>query len=227
MAQTRESFSLSSRLIAFGFAGGAVLGYGKKGDRAALARLVELGLLGAAVWVALGLRILPLGAARRSVGVRTSLVIRRPVAEVFAFFRDFTNFPALIGGLSSIEDTEDGRARWRVQTFAGRSLEWETVLTKFVPNQVIGWESVPGGDVDSNGVLRFEPVGAGETKVNIELQYRPLRTDMVEALYALHESRQVQVGADLRRVGEYLEARSASEGNRGEEGSPASGPDRS
>jgi uncharacterized membrane protein len=207
VAQRTDGIGLPAQLVALGVAGGVVLGYGRK-DRTTLGRLAELALLGAAVWVALGIRIVPLGAARRSVSVRTSLIIKRPVADVFGFFRDFTNFPALVGGLSSVEDFDDGRSRWKVQTFAGRTLEWDTVLTKFVPNQVIGWQSTPGGDVESSGVVRFEALGADETKIDIELRYRPLRTDVVEALYALHESRQENVETDLMRIGDYIESRS-------------------
>jgi len=89
------------------------------------------------------------GAARRSVNIRTTIVVERPLKEVFEFCRDFENFPGIVDVLLSVEDTQDGRSHWAVRSPGGQALEWDATVTKYVPNTVIAWESVPGSVVEA------------------------------------------------------------------------------
>ena len=59
------------------------------------------------------------GRARRSVDMRMTVVIERPVHEVFEFCRDFENFPRTMDLLLSVEDTQDGRSHWAVRSPTG------------------------------------------------------------------------------------------------------------
>lgn len=117
--------------------------------------------------------------------MRMSVVVERPVGEVFEFCRDFENFPQITDVLLSVEDSQDGRSRWSVRSPSGRAIGWDAVVTKYVPNSVIAWESVPGSAVVAGGLMRFAPLSPNETRVDIRLTYRPLRTDLFEAIHAL------------------------------------------
>jgi len=125
------------------------------------------------------------GAARRSVNIRTTIVVERPLKEVFEFCRDFENFPGIVDVLLSVEDTQDGRSHWAVRSPGGQALEWDATVTKYVPNTVIAWESVPGSVVEASGLMRFSPLSEVETRLDITLTYVPLRTDLGEAVRAL------------------------------------------
>jgi uncharacterized membrane protein len=125
------------------------------------------------------------GSARRSVDMRMTVVVERPVNEVFEFCRDFENFPRIVDVLLSVEDHQDGRSHWAVRSPKGDSIEWDAAVTKYVPNSVIAWESVPGSVVHAGGMMRFSPLSANETRLDIALTYQPLRTDLNEALHAL------------------------------------------
>jgi uncharacterized membrane protein len=125
------------------------------------------------------------GAARRSVNIRTTIVVERPLKEVFEFCRDFENFPGIVDVLLSVEDTRDGRSHWAVRSPGGQTLEWDATVTKYVPNTVIAWESVPGSVVEASGLMRFSPLSEVETRLDITLTYIPLRTDLGEAVRAL------------------------------------------
>jgi uncharacterized membrane protein len=125
------------------------------------------------------------GAARRSVNMRTTLVIERPLNEVFEFCRDFENFPGIVDVLLSVQDTQDGRSHWVVRSPTGHSIEWDATVTKYVPNVVIAWQSVPGSAVDATGLMRFSPLSTTETRLDITLTYVPLRTDLSDAIRAL------------------------------------------
>lgn len=125
------------------------------------------------------------GSARRSVDMRMTVVVERPVQEVFEFCRDFENFPTIVDVLLSVEDSQDGRSHWAVRSPKGETIEWDAIVTKYVPNAVIAWESVPGSVVRAGGVMRFAPLSPKETRLDISLTYQPLRTNLNEALHAL------------------------------------------
>ena len=135
------------------------------------------------------------GASRRVVDIRMTVVVDKPIVEVFTFCRDFENFPTIVDLLLSVEDHQDGRSHWAVRSPTGESIEWDATVTKYVPNSVIAWESVPDSSVAASGMMRFAPLSDKETRVDIALTYRPMRTDLddaVRALMALPNARKVR-----------------------------------
>ncbi|HYC50034.1 MAG TPA: SRPBCC family protein [Gemmatimonadaceae bacterium] len=129
------------------------------------------------------------GAANRAVDMRMTLVVERPVAEVFEFCRDFANFPEIVDVLLSVEDYQDGRSHWAVRSPTGQAIEWDAVVTKYVPNSVIAWESVRNSTVQSTGLMRFSPLSVSETRLDLSLTYLPRSTNLSEAFAALLSGR--------------------------------------
>ena len=126
-----------------------------------------------------------LGAARRAIDMRMTVIVERPIGDVFEFARDFENFPQITDSLLSIEDSQDGRSHWAVRSPTGHSVEWDATVTKYVPSSVIAWESVPDSPVKASGLMRFFPLSSTETRVDLTITYRPLRTGFADALRAL------------------------------------------
>ena len=114
-----------------------------------------------------------------------TLVVERPLHEVFDFARDFENFPRIVDVLLSVEDFQDGRSHWAVRSPTGQAIEWDATVTKYVPNSVIAWRSVAGSAVEASGTMRFAPLSPTETRLDIALTYLPCHTDLTEALRAL------------------------------------------
>jgi uncharacterized membrane protein len=125
------------------------------------------------------------GADRRAIDIRMTVVVDKPIIEVFEFCRDFENFPTIMDLLLSVEDYQDGRSHWAVRSPTGESIEWDATVTKYVPNSVIAWESVEDAPVAASGVMRFAPLSDRATRVDIALTYRPMRTDLYDAVHAL------------------------------------------
>ncbi|HEY8176467.1 MAG TPA: SRPBCC family protein [Gemmatimonadaceae bacterium] len=128
------------------------------------------------------------GTARRAIDLRMTVVVEKPIHEVFEFARDFENFPKLIDALLSVEDSQDGRSHWAVRSPSGRTVEWDAAVSKYVPNSVIAWDSVPDSAVKASGLMRFSPLGPAETRVDISLTYKPLRTGFIDAIRSLVRS---------------------------------------
>lgn len=188
---------------------GALLAYaqggGDRGRRGLAARLTASALLLAAFAPQMTRQLLRVGAARRRVHLRTTIEIDRPVHEVFDFCRDFENFPRVVQSLRSIKDFQDGRSCWEVISPSGEVLSWNSQVTKYVPNVVIAWRSVPGSVVDCNGLIRFSPSARGGTRLRVEVDYDPCHTGISDAVRALFDvPRTEQLEADLARANFYL-----------------------
>jgi uncharacterized membrane protein len=125
------------------------------------------------------------GLARQTVNLHTNVVVDRPVREAFALCSNFENFPRVVAALREVTDFDDGRSRWTIAKPSGEILQWDVIVTKYVPGQVIAWESVPNAPVQSTGIVRFAPEGPNRTRLDLSVRYRPSYTSLREALRAL------------------------------------------
>ncbi len=213
--KTRHNHSLFAEPrfadLAVGALGGLLLAVGVRDRRAqALLRVAGLALIGVAARPAVERAILGAGERRRTVKIRESIELERGVVDVFTFFKDFENFPRVFGGLKSVVDFQDGRSHWEAYTPSGRVIAWKSVVTKYVPNCVIAWESVPGSPVETRNVLRFTALGPNRTRIDVETAYRPSETPMQEAVHALiGRSHQARMLADMDHTKFYLESDAA------------------
>lgn len=140
-----------------------------------------------------------------------TVVVERPVSEVFEFCRDFENFPEVINGFLEVTDHQDGRSQWKVQTPRGEIIEWEALVTKYVPNSVIAWESKPGSAIQASGLMRFAPLSASETRVDVSLTYLPKHTGLGEAFGALLKGDNTRrLREDIARAPAAITARQAA-----------------
>lgn len=211
-ADTRPRASHTAQ-IAKALMGGALLGYsgGQRGRGAAVVRAAAVGLLLAAWVPALEGRLLRAGAARRRIHLRKTLLIDRPVRDVFTFCRDFENFPRIIQSLHRITDFQDGRSRWEVVSPSGEILTWDAEVTKYVPNAVLAWHSLPGSVVDCDGLIRFAPTASGGTRLQVQIDYDPGTTGFADAVRALFDvSRERQLEAELSRVNFFMKGQPPS-----------------
>jgi uncharacterized membrane protein len=195
-----ESFAIAAL-------GGALIGASRRGRGSSLVRLAGFALVGVAARPFVTAAITRAGARRRSVAFNSSIEIERPVPEVFAFFKDFENFPRVVGAVRSVVDYQDGRSHWEVYTPSGSILSWDAVVTKYVPNSVIAWESVVRSLVQSAGVARFTPLSPTRTKVDISVKHQPLHTTLKDAVRALLAADPRKTVADnLDHIRFYLES---------------------
>ena len=114
--------------------------------------------------------IMDKGLIRRKAGV----TVNRSVEEVYAYWRDFQNFPHFMRHLESVTDIGGGRSHWVAKAPAGKEVQWEAQITDDAPNQRIGWRSVEGSEVYNAGTVSFQKApGDRGTEVRVELEYDP------------------------------------------------------
>lgn len=142
------------------------------------------------------------------VMVEESVVISRPVAELYRFWRNLENLPRFMSHLESVERITDTLSRWRATGPAGTSLEWNAEIINEVPDQVIGWRSLEGSDVVSAGSVNFDQKGTGAgTRVRVRLQYSPPGGKVGDVVARLLGSdAATQIRQDLQRFKQLVEA---------------------
>ena len=143
----------------------------------------------------------------RGVHVKESITIDRPLAELYAFWRNPENLPRFMEHLDSVQQIDRDRSHWVAKAPAGMRVEWDAEIINEVENQVIGWRSLPGAHVASAGSVNFDNAGEGRgTRVTVHLQYDP-PAGKLGALFAklFGEEPSQQIHEDLRRLKRLLE----------------------
>lgn len=138
--------------------------------------------------------------------VEESVFIRRPVEDLYRFWRNLENLPRVMPHLESVERVTDTISRWRALGPAGLSMEWNAEIINEVPNKVIGWRSLEGSDVVSAGSVNFEK-GRGGTRLRIRLQYSPPGGNAGAAIARLTgRDAATEIRKDLKRFKERVES---------------------
>lgn len=138
--------------------------------------------------------------------VARAVTINRPVGEVFAYFRDFANLPTFMENVERIDILSDTRSHWVVKAPAGKTVEWDAVVTEEAKDRVIAWKSEPGADVANSGRVEFRDAGARGTVVTATIAYDP-PAGIVGKLIAKMFQREpaIQARRDLRRFKQLME----------------------
>jgi uncharacterized membrane protein len=136
-----------------------------------------------------------------------TVTINRPREEVYAFWRDFSNLPRIMDNVQRIEVVDDRRSRWVVKAPAGKTVEWDSVVTGDEPGRLIAWQSVEGADVKSSGRIEFLDAAPGRgTMVRATFSYDPPAGGLGEWIAKIFQREpNVQARRDLRRLKQFLE----------------------
>jgi uncharacterized membrane protein len=101
-------------------------------------------------------------------------VVRRTAAQLFRLWRDLATIGRVFRHVDHVECLSSRRSHWAVRGPLGTMLEWDAEIINEVEGHLIGWQSLPGSDVDCAGSVRFDPIGdGGETEVHVLLRYDP------------------------------------------------------
>lgn len=139
--------------------------------------------------------------------VEHAILVNRPAAQVYRFWRDFENLPTFMTHLIDVNTSTDGTSHWVARGPLGITVEWEAEIVTDRPNEAIAWRSLDGADVDTAGSVHFTelPYGRG-TEVRVSLKYDPPGGKLGTAVAKLiGQSPQAQIEADMRRFKQVME----------------------
>ena len=135
-----------------------------------------------------------------------AVTINRPLAELFSFFRHFPNLATFMENVDRIEMLDDKRSHWVVKAPAGRTVEWEAVVTDEANDRYIAWASEPGADVANSGRVDFRAAGARGTIVTATIAYDPPAGIIGKVVAKMFQREPaIQARRDLRRFKQLME----------------------
>lgn len=158
------------------------------------------------------------------LGIRVDreIQINRPIEELYRFWRNLENLPRFMDHLDCVKVINNRLSHWRAKGPAGLKVEWDAEIVNEVENEVIGWRSLEGSQVDNGGSVRFEPAEDGRsTIVKISLQFNP-PAGSVGAMVAriFGEDPRQTIQQDLLRFKELMETGNITSQPRGRAVSP-------
>ncbi len=97
--------------------------------------------------------------------------VARDPRDLYGWWRRLENLPLVMPHLQSVRVFDDGRSHWKATLF-GRRLSWDATIVTDIENELIGWRSLAGSDVEHSGSVAFRPVEEGKaTNVTLTLAY--------------------------------------------------------
>lgn len=133
------------------------------------------------------------------------VTVEAPVEKVYAYWRDFTNFPRFMPHVHevSVIGGDDTRTHWKVDGPLGTTAEWDARIVEEIPNERIAWAADEDSKVPNSGAVRFDSQN-GHTNIEVSLEYDPPAGKVGEIAAKLFEDPEQQVDDALARFSEIV-----------------------
>ena len=139
--------------------------------------------------------------------IEDTIEVQVPVQQAYNQWTQFEDFPKFMEGIQSVQQLDDTHVHW-VAEIRGETREWTTEITEQQPDEKVAWKTIEG-EVKNDGVVTFEPIAGGQTRINVEMDVEGESSAENVAGDLLGVVKR-QVRGDLERFKELIE-------NRGEE----------
>ena len=142
------------------------------------------------------------------IKIKKSVTVNASLEQLYSYWRNLSNLPKLFDNVLSVEVLDPTRSHWTLSVPGGMTLEWDAEITVDRKNEMIGWRSLDGADLDNAGYVRFERATGGRgTVVRVALQYNPPAGKVGAVLSTLlGEKPGSQVQEALRKLKQLMEA---------------------
>jgi uncharacterized membrane protein len=137
--------------------------------------------------------------------ITQSIHVKRPVAELYALWANFENFPNFMKHIESVTKLGDRSSRWKMDGPLGTSFEWEAETTLMENNKRIAWNSKDNSTLKTSGEVTFNSLSSGETQVTVSMAYDPPGGAAGDAAAKWLVNLEKRVNEDLKNFKAYAE----------------------
>ena len=141
--------------------------------------------------------------------IKESLEVNVPVSTAYNQWTQFEEFPKFMEGIQSVQQLDDTHVQW-VAEIRGKSRQWTTEITEQQPDKKVAWKTIDG-EVKNDGVVSFEQIAGGQTRVNVQMDVEGESTaeNVAGDLLGVVKG---QVRGDLERFKQLIENRDEETG---------------
>jgi len=147
--------------------------------------------------------------AGHGVRVQTDITVLKSREELFRFWRNLENLPRIMRHLESVRDLDGKRSHWVARGPLGVRAAWDAEIIAERENELIGWRSLEGSEVNAAGSVHFAPGAGGRgTTIEVVLKYDPPGGKPGIAMAKLFgQDPAEQIREDLRSFKRFMETR--------------------
>lgn len=136
-----------------------------------------------------------------------AVTINRDHEDLYYFWRDFTNLPAVMDNIVSITVLDEVTSEWVAKGPGGSTVKWRAVLTEDIEGAFIAWQSEDDAEVFNKGRISFVPAQGDRGSVVTALMAYDPPAGFVGRVIAkvMQREPEVQLRRDLRRFKQLME----------------------
>ena len=139
--------------------------------------------------------------------ITKSIDVDVPVRVAYNQWTQFEEFPRFMEGVEAVQQLDNRRLHWKAN-IAGKTEEWDAVITEQEPDMRVAWTNTTGAK--NAGVVTFHKLDDHKTRVTLQLDYDP--EGVVENVGDKLGFVGRRVEGDLKRFKEFIEARGQATG---------------
>jgi uncharacterized membrane protein len=140
--------------------------------------------------------------------VEQTIDVDVPLRNAYDQWTQFEEFPRFMEGVEDVRQIDDRHCHWRTKV-AGVRQEFDTEIVDQLPDQRIAWRTT-GGDVRQKGVVSFQPLDEGHTRVRLAMDVEP--DGMAQKAADMTGMLDRRVKGDLKRFKGFIEERADATG---------------
>jgi uncharacterized membrane protein len=130
-----------------------------------------------------------------------------PVSVAYNQWTQFEEYPRFMEGVQEVRQLDESHLFWAAE-IGGTRKEWQALIKRQVPDQMLAWES-EAGTVNSGTVI-FKPLSQESTEIELHMEYDP--EDFKEQVGGALGFVSRRVEGDLKRFKEFVEERGSETG---------------
>jgi uncharacterized membrane protein len=141
--------------------------------------------------------------------IEDTIEVQVPVQQAYNQWTQFEDFPKFMEGIESVQQLDETHVRW-IAEIRGESREWTTEITEQEPDKKVAWKTIDG-EVKNDGVVTFEQIAGGQTRVNVlmDVEGESAAENVAGDLLGVVKN---QVRGDLERFKQLIESRGEETG---------------
>src|SRR5438552_3048653 len=93
----------------------------------------------------------------RGIKVERACTVRKPAAELYAFWRHLPNLMRIIKHPVKITSVSATESYWEVSAPGKNPVTWDALIINDTPGELVAWQSREGSEIPNAGAVRFAP----------------------------------------------------------------------